>query len=787
MKKKCSHIFILILFTAFKMNAQKVELFPLSDVRLLGGPLKNAQDVDLKYILDLNVDRLLAPFCEDAGIEPKAPKYGNWESKGLGGQTGGHYLTALSLMYQSTGNPELLRRLNYMVSVLAECQLKNGNGYVSGIPNSKKLWNELAVGDFKVVRGANLNGSWVPWYNLHKTLAGLRDAYLIGGNKQAMDVLIKLADWCNAEVSGLSEEKMQQMLGTEHGGMNEVLADVYFITRDKKYLILAQKFSHKAILDPLLKGEDKLTGIHANTQIPKVIGFERISKFSGDTTWHNAAKFFWETIVNKRSLAFGGNSVNEFFNPPTNFSSVIESASGPETCNTYNMLRLSKMLYTESCSLKYIDFYERGLFNHILSSQHPDHGGFVYLTSIHPQHYRTYSSVQDCFWCCVGTGIENHGKYGELIYSHTDNDLFINLFVSSKLTWKEKGLILTQETKFPESEISYIKLQLKKTSKFTLNVRYPAWVKSGISVKINGKDEKIITSPSKYIAINREWKDGDLIALKIPMELSTESLPDHSPWIAFMYGPIVLAAKTDTMNMDNLIAEKPGYTQYASGKLYSITDAPLIVCNPNEIISKIKQEKDKVLTFTLSDIIYPDKFKNLKLIPFYKLHDSRYMMYWETTLPQDLEKTIKTNIQKYMFTDITNSKTVDQVSPGEQQSEIDHNLESENSNTGIFNEKKWRDAYGWFSYDFKDPKNIAASFQVTYCGKDFNREFDIVLNDNVLITQKLDANKGETFYTVNYTIPDNYKTKASSGYTLKFIAKPNSVAGGVYNIVLLKK
>lgn len=629
---------VVILVNVASAQNQKVELFKLADVKVLGGPMKQAQDVDLKYMLALDPDRLLAPFCEDAGITPKAPKYPNWESMGLNGHIGGHYLTALASMYKSTGNEELLRRLNYMVSVLAECQAKNGNGYVGGIPNVKPLWKELKNGVYSPQNGiGRLNKYWVPWYNLHKTFAGLRDAYLITGNEQAKEVLIKLSDWCYTNFSGLTEAQFEEMFKIEYGGMNEVLADVYAMTGNKKYLTLAQQFSHKAILNPLKEGQDKLNGLHANTQIPKVIGFERISQFTGDEKWHNAASFFWETVVNHRTVAFGGNSVREHFYPVNDYSLMIADASGPETCNTYNMLKLTKMLYTDSNALKYINYYERAVFNHILSSQHPEKGGFVYITSIHPQHYRCYSTNQANFWCCVGTGMENHAKYGELIYAHNSDDLFVNLFIPSQLNWKEKGITITQETNFPESETSTLKLKLTKPSVFAVQVRYPQWVKAGdMVVRVNGKAQKINAQPGTYIILKREWKMGDVITLNMPMHTTAEYLPDNSPYAAFLYGPIVLAAKTSDSNLDNLYGENG--TQKAIGKLIPTSEAPVITTSDANFASELKPVKGKPLTFTAKSLISPSNFKDLQLIPFYKLHDARYMIYWNVKNHQDSQK-----------------------------------------------------------------------------------------------------------------------------------------------------
>jgi len=387
----------------------------------LDSPFKRAQDLDKKYLLDLDADRLLAPFLREAGLQKKAESYTNWENTGLDGHIGGHYVSALALMYASTGDEQIKNRLDYMISELKRCQDENGNGYIGGVPGGKAIWEEIAKGDIRA-SGFGLNNRWVPLYNIHKTYAGLRDAYLIAGNETAKDMLIKMTDWAIKLVSNLSEEQIQDMLRSEHGGLNETFADVAVITQNEKYLKLAHQFSHQLILNPLLAHEDKLTGLHANTQIPKVLGFKRIADIEGNESWSEASRFFWETVVEHRSVCIGGNSVREHFHPTNDFSSMITSNEGPETCNTYNMLRLSKMFYQTSLDKKYIDYYEKALYNHILSSQNPQTGGLVYFTQMRPGHYRVYSQPQTSMWCCVGSGIESHAKYGEMIYAHTSDD-----------------------------------------------------------------------------------------------------------------------------------------------------------------------------------------------------------------------------------------------------------------------------------------------------------------------------------------------------------------------------
>ena len=467
---------------------RQVELFPLNAVRLLDGPFKHAQDTNLRYLLAHDADRMLAPFRREAGLEMKAEPYGNWESMGLDGHSAGHYLTALALSYAATGDAEAKRRLDDMVDELAEIQDANGNGYVGGVPNSDEVWSSLASGDLKVT-GFGLQDAWVPWYNVHKTYAGLRDAYLLADNEKAKDVLVGFADWALELTGQLSDEQMQQMLDAEHGGMNEVLADVAAITGDDKYLAFARRFSHRDILDPLIEGRDDLTGKHANTQIPKVIGFERIAHFEGGADWHAAAVRFWETVVDGRSVAIGGNSVDEHFNNPDDFGPMLESRTGPETCNTYNMLRLTADLFTAEPEAAYADYYERAVYNHILSSQHPETGGYVYFTPMRPRHYRVYSQAEQAFWCCVGSGFENHAKYGRFVYGHAgDDDLFVNLFIASELDWADRGVTVRQETSFPDEPSTTLTLEMEAPATFALNVRHPAWATGGdFAVSVNGE------------------------------------------------------------------------------------------------------------------------------------------------------------------------------------------------------------------------------------------------------------------------------------------------------------
>lgn len=761
-----------------------VEAFPLSDIRLLEGPFQQAEQRDLEYLLALDPDRLLAPFQKEAGIAPKADLYGNWEAGGLGGHIGGHYLTALSLMYASTGNPEMLRHLNYMVEELKKCQDRNPDGYVGGVPGGVAMWADVAAGKINT-ESFSLNGKWVPWYNMHKLFAGLRDAWLYAGNEQARSMLIKLADWALQLAGGLDDAQIQQMLKAEQGGMNEVLADVTAITGDRKYLGLAQRFSHRYILDPLLRREDKLTGIHANTQIPKVIGFERIAELGGNSAWSDAAQFFWQTVVDHRTVAIGGNSVREHFNPVDDFSSMLSDVQGPETCNTYNMLKLSKLLYQHYADLKYIDYYERALYNHILSSEHPDHGGFVYFTPMRACHYRVYSQPQECFWCCVGSGLENHAKYGELIYAHKGDTLMVNLFIPSTLFWKEKNTIITQETRFPDEETTVISIDPVQPAKYTVMLRCPRWVAPGkLQVRVNDQEIQVDAAPGNYFAITRQWQKGDKIAMTLPMQTTLEPLPDGSDYYAFVHGPIVLAAKTGAQDLAGLIANDSRMGHVATGKIIPWQEAPLFVGEKEAVLANLKKVKGKPLTYSVPGSIYPASSRNLELIPFFRLHDARYVIYWQITTPEGLQKMKEALATQEKERLALEAQTIDQVAPGEQQPEVEHAFASENSESGIHLNRHWRHAAGWFSYRLVDKKKEAAKLRITYYGLDTGRHFDILINDQKLAEVHLDGSHGNDFFEVDYAIPA--AIRQAGALTVKFVAHPGSLAGGVYGVRLMR-
>ena len=701
----------------------KVESFPISSVRLTASPFKHAEDMDIQYLLGINPDRLLAPYLKEAGLTPKAENYTNWENTGLDGHIGGHYVSALSYMYAATGNLEIKGRLDYMISELQRCQ--DADGYLSGVVNGRKVWKEIKEGDIRA-SGFGLNDGWVPLYNIHKIYAGLRDAYLIGGKQEAKEMLVKLTDWMIRVVENLSEAQMQDMLRSEHGGLNETFADVAAITGDKRYLELAHKFSHQLVLQPLLKKEDKLTGMHANTQIPKVIGYKRMADLEGNEDWSEAARYFWETVVEHRSISIGGNSVREHFHPATDFSSMLTSEQGPETCNTYNMLRLTKMLYQTSADVSFMDYYERALYNHILSTINPIQGGFVYFTPMRSGHYRVYSQPQTSFWCCVGSGMENHARYGEMIYGHKDKNLYVNLFIPSTLDWD--GTVIEQQTAFPEEEGTTLVVSPKKDKqKFAVYVRVPEWAdKNQVRLTVNGEAQKLEMKEG-YAVVERAWKKGDKLQVAMPMHLYTVGLPDGSSNYSIMYGPVVLASSLGKQQQDGMYADDSRGGHIAAGPRWSLQNMPVIVGHKDKVIEKIKKVEGKPLTFTLSGV-YPENHEGMVLQPFYQLHECRYMVYFPVISEQELADRLERLAQEEKERIALDAITADKVVCGEQQPESDHFVKMEASFAGDDDGVHWRETRGWFSYRLKTAGKKVAQVRILF-RPDARRDAVVYIND----------------------------------------------------------
>jgi hypothetical protein len=598
--------------------------FPLGYVQLLESPFRDAMERNAMYLLSIDPDRLLHNTRQYAGLTPRGKLYGGWESLGIAGHTLGHYLTALSQQYAATGDVRFRKRIDYIVSEMALCQDRYGDGYIGALPPLElKTMRNFKNGVVELMGKFDFKGgAWVPWYTEHKVLNGLKDAWILGGNAQAKDVALKLANWMDSITAGLSPEQLQTMLQVEQGGMLDVLMELYGLTGDPRYLATSRRFYHKALMDPLLERRDELTGKHANTQIPKVIGEARDYEVTGDPKGRLIAEYFWDLVVHNYSYVIGGNSESEHFFPDKTMSKHLE-ADTAETCNTYNMLKLTEHVFSWDPKAEYADFYERALYNDILASQEPRMGMFTYFMSLEPGLFKTYSTPYDSFWCCVGSGMENHTKYGEAIYFHGANELYVNLFIPSVLTWREKGLRLQQRTDYPTSGRTELTVMSDPSAKFTLRVRCPGWSAGPVMFDLNGKRLDVAGTPGTYATIARNWKKGDRLGVTIPMAVRSESIPDNPNKVAFLFGPVVLAADLGPAPESDTVPYSA--EQYSNLKAKPIA-VPVIVRNDAPVAYSIVRSRDGSLEFHTDGVGRPN---DVTLLPFWEISYSRYNVYWD--------------------------------------------------------------------------------------------------------------------------------------------------------------
>ena len=742
--------------------------FALADVRLLDGPFKQAMELDAQYLLSLEPDRLLHNFRVTAGLPSDAAPLGGWEAPDveLRGHAVGHYLSALALMYASTGDARFKTRADLMAAELTKVQEADAKkfhpGYLSAFP--EEFFDRVEARQ-KV---------WAPYYTIHKIMAGLLDVGELCDNRQALATVTKMADWVAFRVDRLTDAQMQAALGTEYGGMNEVLANIYAATGNPEYLRIAHKFDHRAIFDPLLRGEDPLNGLHANTQFPKIIGAAREYELGGDRKYREIATFFWDRVVHHRTYVMGGNSDNEAFFPEEEFSKHL-GASGPETCNTYNMLKLTRHIFEWSPSAAAMDFYERGLFNHILPSQDPETGMVLYYCPLKPGAWKSFSTRDDSFWCCVGTGMENHAKYGDTIYFHDDRSLYVNLFISSQLSWKEPGVIVRQETRFPEEDGTHLTVTTKNPVRFGLKVRYPGWARSGIVVTINGKPTSIDAARGSYATIEREWSSGDRVDVRLPMTLHTEAMPDDPKTIAVMYGPIVLAGDLGREGLELIKRYGPSAPQVGRLKTPTI---PVFIGDVASVPSKIAAA-DGRLHFATHGLAQPHE---ISLVPLYQIVDQRYTVYWKVLSAAEWTAR-KTELAALdaRRKDI-DARAIDTIVVNDENSERDHEYKGENATEGYFEGRRTREARGgWFSYVLKVPADRAVTLVCTYRGSEGRRRsFEVLVDGQRVAAESLEYHPTEELDR-EYAIPESL-TRGKDHITVRFQAQEQSTAGALLEV-----
>ncbi len=611
-----------------KSTAMTVEPFTLRQVTLLASPFKAAMERNAKYLLALDPDRLLHNTRKYAGLQPKGELYGGWEARGIAGHTLGHYLTALAQQYAATGDVRFHDRIAYIVDEMAACQRVYGDGYIGALP-PLELETLRGFKDGKVEPQGGFNfqgGAWVPWYTEHKVLAGLKDAWVLAGNTQAKEVTLKLADWIDEVTRPLTPDQRQRMLRVEHGGMNETLADIYALTGDQKYLDTARRFYHEAIMRPLAEGRDELAGKHANTQIPKVIGEARLYEVAGDADGRKIAEGFWDRVVHQHSYVIGGNSENEHFGPADDLAKRLGPATA-ESCNTYNMLKLTRHLFAWQPQAEYFDYYERALYNHILGSQEPRQGMFAYFISLKPGHFKTYSTPEDSFWCCVGSGMENHTKYNDSIYFHGADSLYVNLFIPSRLNWQEQGLVLEQQTTYPHSNRVELRFTPKKPLLLTMKIRSPQWAGGGLRFRLNGKPMRVASAPGSYAEVRRTWRAGDVLQVTIPMGVRAEAMPDDPNKVAFLYGPLVLAGDLGRVPASKTVPYAP---DQGDNFRQPVANVPVLVTEAKHLADMVKRVGANGLMFRTVGVGQP---QDVTLRPFNEIFYDYYNVYWDVLTP----------------------------------------------------------------------------------------------------------------------------------------------------------
>lgn len=742
-------------YTGDKVEAvvkMEVWAFPLEEVRLLDGPFRHAMELDGAYLLSLDTERLVRNFRVNAGLPSQAEPLGGWEAPDceLRGHFVGHYMSACAQMYAATGDHRYKDKGEAVVRVLGQCQEKLGDGYLSAFPETF------------IDRVEQRKQVWAPYYTLHKILAGLEDMSVYCQDPEALEMARKFGDWVVARNGRLTDAQMQAMLQTEQGGMNEALANLYGLTGEKKYLEMSLRFNHHRVVDPLEAGEDRLTGLHANTQIPKFIGLARQYELTGETNLEAGARNFWETVVNHRSYVIGGNSDGEMFTATNRLWQMGPNTT--ETCNTYNMLKLTRHLICWDPRAEYADYYERALCNHILASQNPESGMMCYYVPLRSGSRKNFNSPDQDFWCCTGTGVENHGKYGDSIYFHNRSQLYVNQFIGSELDWKEKGLKVRQESRFPEEEQSRLTLRCGAPVELEVKVRHPGWARRGFKIEVNGQEVEG-GEPGSYVTIQREWKDGDRIGIKMPYELREEGFADKPERAAVMDGPLVLGAAMDI--------KKPN---------------PGIVSAPGRWLGELRPVANETATFTGPVFRIPgeEKAESLTLEPFYKLYRGNYQVYWDQFTPEQWEGREQEYAAEMEKRRQMEARTVDSVNPGEEQNERDHNQMGENTTTFEFNDRSLRAANtnGWFSWDFKVLPDQPQELEVTFGGGGRGAaRMDVYVDGDKLATEDLAGRRGPREKT--YVLSAE-QLKGKSKITVKFQAPPDARGGSVFEVRIMK-
>jgi DUF1680 family protein len=746
---------------------------PLSSVRVTGGPLKHAQDLNAEYLLKLEPDRMMAYYRKRAGLEPKSQGYPGWDGDGrnLTGHIAGHYLSGVSLMFAATGDPRFKERADYLVKEMKEVQDKNADGYLGAVDGLREKFAEVAKGNIKSTF-FDLNGLWSPWYTLHKTYAGLRDAYRFTGNRTALELEIKFAAWAETIMAKLTPAQTQQMLNTEFGGMNEVLADLYADTGDKRWLNLSHRFDHHAFLDPLKRREDKLAGQHGNTQVPKMLGVLMQYIYTGDQPAGTAAEFFWDAVVNDHTYATGGHGKDEYFGPPDQLAERVDGRTN-ETCNVYNMLKMTRRLFAIHPDIKYAEFEERALFNHILASMDPEDGRTCYMVPVGRGVRHEYQDMFRSFTCCVGSGMESHALHGDGIYYESGDRLWINLYVPSTANWKDTTV--TMSTTFPEGDAATVTLTLPRPKSFTLALRRPLWAGEGFAVKVNGKSVTTLPRPGSYVELKRTWKTGDRVSLALPKTLHIEGLPDNNQRAALMWGPLVLAG--------DLGPERRGGPAQ---------EFPSLVTADKPLTEWLQPVADNLGVFrTLGVGRGTDGQTNeVEFVPFYRLHRRTYSVYWDLYNNDSWTRKIEELNAERLRQQKLEAASLAFVSPGNTEKEKNFNPKSEESSPDRVLGRVGRRARKWFSYELPVAAGEPVALVVTFNTEErAKRTFEILVDGQRIgegmIERFPPGSPTGRFYDLEYKIPADL-VKDKQKVTIRFQSTGGNETATVFEVRIIR-
>lgn len=760
---------------------------PLSEVRLTGGPLKNAQDLNARYLLNLEPDRMLAFLRQRAGLAPKAQGYGGWDGgkgKQLTGHIAGHYLSGVSYLWTATGDSRFKERADYLVQELKEVQDKQGDGYIGAITDDqgtdgKVLFKQVAAGNIRS-GGFDLNGLWSPWYVEHKIFAGLRDAYRYTSNRTALEVEIKFAAWAEGILSQLDEAQIQRMLNTEFGGMNEIAADLYADTGDKRWLALADKFEHRAIVAPLAQGQDILAGKHGNTQVPKLLGSLARYRYTGREADGNAARFFWDRVASHHSFATGGHGRNEYFGQPDKLNDMVDGRTA-ETCNVYNMIKMARALFALQPDIRYADFHERALYNHILGSIDPVDGWVCYMVPVGRgvTHEYERNMLEGGFTCCVGSSMESHALHAYGIYYESGDKLWVNLYAPSTAEWKAAGLKLVTTTSSPEGDQAMLKLALQSPRPLTLALRRPYWAGEGFTVKVNGEVISDLPKAGAYVELKRIWQTGDTVALALPKTLRAEPLPDNPRRAALMWGPLVLAGDLGPEGQEG------GRRRRGPGSTNQL-DAPVFIAAEKPVANWLKPVPDQPGAFRTVGV---GQGREVDFVPFFRLHRRTYGIYWDLFTPEEWRQKAVAYASAAEKQRKLEAATVAFVQPGEMQPETDFNYRGEGAAVVRVMERAARRGGKWFSFDLPGDPAHPLTLIVTYHSDERQpRTFEIMVDGQRVGEQTMARRTPEQdprFLDAEYAVAAG-AGKGQPKVTVRFQAAGGSEIGTVCGIRLIR-